>query len=139
MRVLDDRRLAIGDLPGNRRLDSLRNLLANDRAGLLFMVPGYGETLRVNGRACVTRDPELLAALALKGKVPALAVGVEAEQVFLHCAKALERSALWRPDEWPQLDGLPTAARIWRDHARLETPAEELEARLLRSYAETLY
>ena len=66
-------------------------------------------------------------------------MGVEAEQVFLHCAKALERSGLWRPEEWAPLDGLPAAAQIWRDHARLETPAEEIAEGLRRSYAETLY
>jgi PPOX class probable FMN-dependent enzyme len=89
--VLDERHLVIPDRPGNRRLDGMRSILANPHVGLLFLVPGRGETLRVNGHASIVRDAELLARLAVGGKTPRLAIGVEVEEVFLHCAKAFKR------------------------------------------------
>ena len=91
--VLDDRRLVIPDRPGNKRLDGMKNLLANPHVGLIFLVPGREETLRVNGRAWITRDPELLERSAVQGRTPSLAIGVEVEQCFLHCAKAFRRSS----------------------------------------------
>src|SRR5512134_3452917 len=85
--VLDARHLAIPDRPGNKRFDGMRNILENPHVGLIFLVPGREETLRVNGRATVTRDPALLARLEAAGKRPSLAIGVEVEEVFMHCAK----------------------------------------------------
>src|SRR5689334_23365886 len=90
--VLDDKYIAIPDRPGNRRIDSLRNIVQNGKVGLLFMIPGVEETLRINGRACLTREPALLERLTARGKVPTLAIGVEVEEAFLHCAKAFKRS-----------------------------------------------
>jgi PPOX class probable FMN-dependent enzyme len=113
--VLDDRRLVIPDRPGNKRLDGLTNLLTNPHIGLLFLVPGREETLRVNGRASITRDPELLARLVVEGKTPLLAIGVEVEQCFMHCPKAFKRSQLWAPDQWPAPDALPSMARVLFD------------------------
>ena len=98
VRVLDDHRLAFGDLPGNRRQDSHRNLIATGRAALLFMVPGRARRCGSTGRACLTRDPEVLEAVALDGAPPSLAFGMQVEVAFLHCAKALLRSRLWRPE-----------------------------------------
>jgi len=138
--VLDDRHLLIPDRPGNRRLDGMRNILANPHVGLLFLVPGRGETLRVNGRACIVRDAGLLARLAVAGKTPHLAIGVEVEEVFLHCAKAFRRSSLWRPEAWPALDGMASAARMLLDHARPEgMTLEQMERRLEHGYETTLY
>src|SRR5207248_6499030 len=114
-RVLDDTHLVIPDRPGNKRLDGMRNILENPHVGLIFLVPARGETLRVNGRAAITRDPELLARMEVGGKRPLLAIGVEVEEVFLHCAKAFKRSRLWEPERWPDLAALASSARMFRD------------------------
>lgn len=116
--VLDDRRLVIPDRPGNKRLDGMKNLLANPHVGLIFLVPGREETLRVNGRAWITRDPELLGRSAVQGKAPSLAIGVEVEQCFLHCAKAFRRSQLWTHEQWPGPDALPSLACVLYDQIR---------------------
>jgi PPOX class probable FMN-dependent enzyme len=137
--VLDDRRLAFGDLPGNRRQDSHRNLIATGRAALLFLVPGRAETLRVNGRACLTRDPEVLEAVALDGSPPALAFGMEVEVAFVHCAKALLRSQLWKPESWLDLEGLPSSAAMLRDHVANGVTLEGVEAALRESYGTTMW
>ena len=107
VRVLDDKRLVIPDRNGNKRLDNLMNLLANPHIGLLFLVPGREETLRVNGRAWVTNDPELLAPSAVNGVTPRMAIGVEVEQAYFHCVKSFRRSKLWSRDAWPAADALP--------------------------------
>ena len=137
--VLDDHRLAIPDLPGNRRLDSIQNLFENPGVALLFVIPGLEETLRVNGRATLTRDPDLLARLELMGKPPKLAIGVEVEQAYIHCAKAFKRSGLWEPGEWPDLSELPSIASMLRDHYALGMSVEQVEERLRESYEKTLY
>jgi PPOX class probable FMN-dependent enzyme len=113
--VLDDRRIVIPDRPGNKRFDGMKNLLTNPHVGLIFLVPGREETLRINGRACITRDPELLARSVAQGKTPQLAIGVEVEQCFLHCVKAFRRSKLWMPSEWPTPDALPSMAQVLFD------------------------
>ena len=118
--VLDDRRLVIPERPGNKRLDGMINLLANPHVGLIFLVPGRQETLRVNGRASITADPDLLARMALHGRTPLLAIGVEVEQCFLHCPKAFIRSQLWKHDEWPSADALPSMACVLHDQIRPE-------------------
>src|SRR5688572_19142802 len=110
VRVLDDHRLAIPDYPGNRRLDTWRNILEAERLQLIFFIPGMLETLRISGRGCLTRDPDLLARLDDRGRTPKLALGVEVEVAFLQCGKALKRSALWDPDTWPAREELPRAA-----------------------------
>src|SRR2546425_7359895 len=112
VRVLDDTHLVVPDRPGNKRLDGMRNILENPHVGLIFLVPGRGETLRVNGRAAITRDPALLARMEVGGKRPLLAIGVEVEEVFLHCAKAFKRSWLWEPERWPDLAALASSARM---------------------------
>jgi len=140
VRVLDDGHLLIPDRPGNRRLDGMRNILQNPRIGLLFIVPGYGETLRVNGRAVLTRDPALLAASAVDGKVPTLGIGVTVEEVFLHCAKAARRAALWQPEHWSDPATLPTAAQVFHDHARpAGTSVDEVARNLDEGYRTRLY
>jgi PPOX class probable FMN-dependent enzyme len=113
--VLDDRRLVIPDRPGNRRLDGMQNLLTNPHIGLIFLVPGREETLRINGRAWITRDPEILRRSAVNGKTPLLGIGVEVEQCFFHCAKAFLRSKLWAHDRWPARDSLPSFACVLFD------------------------
>ena len=138
VRVLDERRLLVPEYPGNRRADSPRNLLENPRASLIFMIPRLRETLRVTGRACITRDAGLLAELAVNGKPPALGIGVEVEEAFIHCAKAFIRSALWQPETWP--DEVPSASLMLRDHMDIpDLTLDAVEARLDESYKKTLY
>lgn len=139
VRVLDERHLAIPDRPGNKRLDGMRNILSNPHVGLIFLIPGRRETLRVNGRACITRDEALLASMETQGKRPLLAIGVEVEEVFLHCAKAFIRSALWQPDRWPSVDRLASAAQIFWDQAKPACTVEELARHIDEGYAKRLY
>ena len=140
VRVLDDEHLVIPDRPGNRRLDGMRNLLANPHVGLVFLIPGKDETLRVNGRACIIRDAVTLDSLAVMGKRPLLGIGVTVEECFLHCGKAFKRSRLWQPEEWPDVADLPSAARMFYDQARpAGTTADELQRRLEDGYAKDLY
>lgn len=115
VRILDDRTLAIPDRPGNNRLDTLSNILANPNVGLLFMVPGFDDTLRVNGKAHLSTDPEILAPMALNGKVPTLAVVVTVAEVFLHCAKAFRRSRLWDPMARQERREMPSLLKMILD------------------------
>lgn len=138
--VLDERHLAIPDRPGNRRLDGMKNLLENPHAGLIFLIPGKEETLRINGRAWIVRDEDLLEQMAVTGKRPQLAIGVEVEECFFHCAKAFKRSRLWQPADWPDRSGLAPAAQVFLDHAKpAGATVEDVERRLEESYTKRLY
>jgi PPOX class probable FMN-dependent enzyme len=117
--VLDDHRLLIPDATGNRRLDGVQNMLSNPRIGILFLIPGLGETLRVNGRVSLTRDPALLEGLETGGRPALLALVVDVEEVYIHCAKCIIRAGLWSTDTWPERDALPSAAEILNDHIGL--------------------
>ncbi|MER8039446.1 MSMEG_1061 family FMN-dependent PPOX-type flavoprotein [Streptomyces hydrogenans] len=110
--VLDARTVAIPDATGNKRLDTLRNVIATGRAGLLFVVPGRTTTLRVNGRACVSTRPELLSRLTAVGKPPASALVIGIEEVYPHCPKSLLRSGAWKPEQWLPADAQPTSAEV---------------------------
>lgn len=138
VRVLDDRHLVIPDRPGNKRLDGMRNLLQNPHVGMIFLIPGREETLRVNGRAWIVRDDELLASLAVQGKPPVLAIAVEVEECYFHCPKAFLRSQLWEPERWPDGAALPSMARVLYDQVRpagktLEEYQRESEENLRRT------
>jgi uncharacterized protein len=138
--VIDEHHLAIPDRPGNKRLDGMRNILENPHVGLIFLVPGRGETLRVNGRAAITRDEMLLASMEVGGKRPLLAIGVEVEEVFMHCAKAFKRSSLWQPEQWPDISRMATAACVLFDQARPDGKTlADIERVLDFSYTKTLY
>lgn len=113
IRRLDDRHIAIPDLNGNNRLDSYRNLIAHPYAGVLLVVPGKDETLRVNGPACITTDPDLLAGFTKELRTPKLAVVVETAEVYGHCAKAFRRGKLWRPEAWEAVADAPDLAAIY--------------------------
>ena len=135
----DGSNLVFGDAKGNRLADSLRNIVETGRAGMLFLVPGFGETLRVNGRAHLTRDPSVLARHAGdSSRPPKLAVVIEVEEAFLHCAAAMLRSQLWHPGTWPDLAGLASPAQIWKDHAAAPDHLAALEAELADGYANDL-
>jgi uncharacterized protein len=114
--VLDDRVLAIPDATGNRRLDTVHNVVQTGRLGLLAVLPGRGQTLRINGRACVSRDPALLDRLTSVGKPPRTALVLAVEEVFTHCPKAFVRSGLWDPASWPAAEDQPSPASMLRDH-----------------------
>ncbi len=114
VRVLDERTLLIPERPGNRLADSLRNILVNPHVGLLFVIPGVGDTLRANGRATLVTDPELLEPSAVEGKTPKLGILVEVDQVFTHCSKAFIRSQLWNPDQFVDRAELPSSGEVHR-------------------------
>ena len=114
--VLDERTIAIPDATGNRRIDTLRNVVQTGQLGMLALLPGRGQTLRVNGRACVSTDPRLLDALTAVGKPPRAALVMAVEEVFTHCPKAFVRSGLWDPSTWPEADEQPSPAAMLRDH-----------------------
>jgi PPOX class probable FMN-dependent enzyme len=127
--VLDEQHLAIPEATGNRRLDTLRNVVATGRAGLLFVIPGREWTLRANGAACVSADAELLARLTAVGKPPRAAIVVRVEELYAHCPKAFIRSKLWDPATWPPADSLPTPAQVALAHQRNpELTLAEVEA-----------
>ena len=131
VRVLDDRTVAIPDLPGNNRLDTLMNMLNNPQVGLIFMIPGMNETLRINGKVRLIRDAQLLESMAYQGKLPKLAIVVDVQEVFTHCPKAFLRSKLWSEDYRIDRSELPSFAEILRDHTGLvECDVDELQREL---------
>ncbi|MEV4165505.1 pyridoxamine 5'-phosphate oxidase family protein [Nonomuraea dietziae] len=136
--VIDDTTIAIPDRPGNRRADGFHNILQNPYVGLLYLVPGRGETLRINGRARLVREAPFFDELIVKGNRPKLAIVVEIEQIFFHCAKAFLRSNLWKPETWNP-DALPSHAAIVKSVQKTEESLEELERYYGDSYAEKLY
>ena len=143
VRVLDETHLAIPDRPGNNRLDGLTNLLGNPNIGLLFLIPGREDTLRVNGRAWIVRDAELLSSLAVDGKAPKTAIGVEIMEVFVHCPKAFMRSHLWQPQHWPEAQALPSMCEMLWDQLPQKPEgfrdAKEFDAALSGLMEKTLY
>lgn len=137
--VLDDMTIAIPDRPGNNRLDTWENVVANPAVGLLFLIPGMNETLRINGEARLTLDPELREQFAVNGR-PALSVlVVKVRQVYMHCAKAFMRSSLWQPEQWPDRAEMPTLGRIMRDQLALKESASEIDSSLDTSYRASLW
>ena len=129
VRVLDDRTIAIPDLAGNDRLDTLRNMIKNPQVGLIFMIPGMNETLRINGKVQLVRDDGLLERMAFEGKSPKLAIVVHVQEVFTHCPKAFLRSKLWADDYRIDRSELPSFAEILKDHTGLvDCDVEELRA-----------
>ena len=138
VRVLDARTLAIPDRLGNRRIDGFRNILTNPHVGLIFLIPNDDETLRVNGRAFITKDPEFLATMAIEGRAPKLATIVEVDEAYMHCARAFLRSGLWTPETWPDPESVPTTAAI-RSEQRSLPPPDESAGKRREEYRATLY
>ncbi len=124
IRILDPRTIAIPDRAGNRRVDGHSNLLQNGHIGLLFIIPAVDETVRINGRAFLTTDPELLESMAMQGKVPKLATIVEIDQVYMHCARPILRGGIWNPETWPDPDTIPTLGAIMAEQKNLPPPDE---------------
>ena len=144
VRVLDDITLVIPDRSGNRHLDTLRNILENPNVGLLFIIHGMEETLRVNGRAFLVRDADVLASLEMQGKRPLAAIVVQVDEAYLHCARSFKRARLWDASSWIDRAELPSLARMVMDHpepagrhaggARGTDRAEQLRAVLTPGY-----
>jgi PPOX class probable FMN-dependent enzyme len=128
--VLDARTVAIPDATGNKRLDTLQNVVATGRAGLLFVIPGRTTTLRLNGRACVSTRPDLLSQLTAVGKPPASALVLGIEEVYPHCPKALLRGGVWKPEQWLAADAQPTSAEVTLAQLRMpELTIADIEQR----------
>lgn len=115
VKVLDERHLAIPDRIGNRRIDGMRNVLENGHVGLIFLIPGREDTLRVNGRAWIVQDDDILDHMVVRGKRPPFAIGVEVEEAFMHCPRAFMRSGLWKPEAWPAADDVPSMSQMLWD------------------------
>jgi PPOX class probable FMN-dependent enzyme len=117
--ILDDRTLVLPDRPGNKRLDSIINIIKQPNIALLFMIPGVLETLRVNGKGIISTDPELLQRFEVRGKLPALVIVVTLEEALGHCSKAFRRSKLWQSDYLPK-DKVPSLAELMSGHLQLD-------------------
>ena len=135
VRVIDEHRLAFGDLVGNNRLDSYQNIVDHPGVGMLFLVPGLLETLRVNGRASVSVDPDLRERCAIDGRVPKVVIGVEVDECYLHCGAAFRRGAVWDPASWVPAAERPSPGAIFKVHAELDgVSGADIEAGLAEYY-----
>lgn len=142
VKILDRHTLAIPDRPGNNRLDSLVNILANPTVGLLFIIPGFDDTLRVNGQASLVTDPELLEAMRVIDRAPKLAIVVRVGEVFMHCAKAFRRAQLWNPEHFQDRSAMPSLSRIILDQTTGAPDGDEMrriDDDLEDEYKRTLY
>jgi uncharacterized protein len=143
VKILDDKTLVIPDRPGNNRLDSLSNIIANPSVGLLFIIPGFDDTLRVNGQAHLTTDPDLLAQMAVNNRLPNLAIIVKVSEIFLHCAKAFRRSNLWNPESFQNRREMPSLMQIILDQTtgapKDEQEIRKIDADLEEEYKQTMY
>lgn len=139
VQVLDDHTLVIPDRPGNRRIDSMTNIVENPHVALIFMIPGISETLRVNGRAHVSVDPDLLQSMAVNGKPAVSAIVVQVDEAYLHCAKAFIRSKLWDSALQQDRKVLPPLSKMIADQTNTTIDVEASEKQLEQAYRETLY
>jgi len=137
--ILDDNTIAIPDRPGNNRLDTLENIVVNPAVGLLFLIPGMNETLRVNGEAKITVDPVLRERLAVEGRAPVSVVLITVKSAYMHCAKAFMRSQLWQPESWPDRTSMPTLGEILRDQLSLSDTPEQTDRWLDDAYAKSMW
>ncbi|MBZ9679492.1 pyridoxamine 5'-phosphate oxidase family protein [Mesorhizobium sp. ESP6-5] len=137
--ILDENTIAIPDRPGNNRLDTLENIIRNPSVGLLFLIPGMNETLRVNGDARITVDATLRERLAVDGKEPQSVIVIVVKAAYMHCAKAFMRSDLWKPDSWHDRATLPTLGQILRDQLALADSAEATDRWLDGEYKQTMW
>ena len=136
--VLGDTRIAIPERPGNRRADGFHNIIDNPQAGLIFLLPGRGDTLRINGKAQIVREAGYFDRMVVKGHRPVLALEVEIEEVFYHCSKAFLRSELWRPETWDPAV-VPSRAQIAKALERPDDDLTEIERYYGPAYADTIY
>lgn len=138
VQVIDDRTLALPDWPGNNRLDTLTNLLERPGVGLLFLVPGLDETLRINGKVEIRDDEDLRQRFETAGKIPRTVLLVKVEEAYLHCAKAFMRSKLWSPESRIERDALPSIGQMIKEQLSLDGPVQS-RAEMTERYAKVLY
>jgi len=138
--TLSARYLIIPERPGNKRCDSLVNILSNPQIGIIFIIPGLKETSQINGKALLTRDKELPEKHQINGKCPEVGIIVEVEECYIHCAKAFLRSKLWQQETWLEKEELPVVAKVLADHINSENfSTEQIETALNESYLKRLY
>ena len=137
--VPDDGTVVIPDRPGNNRLDTLANIVENPHVGLIFLIPGFNDILRINGRAWVVDDAAVLEEFAVGGKLPKTAIVVTVDEAYLHCPKAVIRSKLWSDEAKTPRDAMPTAGQIYKDQIALSKSAEELEEGFIAGRRDSLY
>lgn len=137
--VPDDRTVVIPDRPGNNRLDTMGNIVENPNVGLIFFIPGFDDILRINGKARIITDADVLSEHAVEGKLPKSAIVVSVDEAFLHCPKALLRSKLWSDEAKTPREAMPTAGQIYKDQIALSESAEELEASFVARRRDGLY
>jgi uncharacterized protein len=141
VKVLDETHLAIPDRIGNKRIDGMRNILANGHVGLIFLIPGREDTLRVNGRAWIVQDDDILDHMIVRDKRPPFAIGVEVEEAFMHCPRAFMRAGLWKSEAWPAADAVPSMSHmLWDQIPSVRAfPTVEQAAADMRERLQTLY
>lgn len=139
VQVLDDTTLAVPDRPGNRRIDTFRNVLRNPNVGLIFVIPGITYTVRIRGTAIIVRDLALRESMQVNGKLPDHALVVDVMEVSAHCPKCMVRSGLWEKDSWPDTTGLPTFAETLVAHAKLGETVEQVQSIVDAGNRERLY
>lgn len=137
--VLNDNLLAIPDRPGNNRMDTFENLFVTPDVGLIFIIPGHNDTLRVSGKGAVVRDAALGERLAINGRPAALTMLVQVNRVLSHCSKAFLRGRIWQTDHWPDLSDVPSLAELLIAHAGLKDPVEEVDRYLKQNAKDGLY
>lgn len=137
--ILNEKTLAIPDRLGNNRLDTFENIMLNPEVGLLFIIPGHGDTLRVSGKGTIVRDTQLQNRFAMNGRIPNLVLVIAVEEAFLHCPKCVIRSGLWKPDQWPERSNLPTLAEAMIAHGALSESVEQIETVIQISNTKLLY
>jgi PPOX class probable FMN-dependent enzyme len=138
-KVLDNHTIVIADRPGNNRADTFTNIIENPHVGLMFIVPGRREVVRVSGSAKIVKDPDLLATMSVNEKLPKLAIVIHVEEAMFHCGKAIVRSGLWTPEKWASIDGLPSYGQALVDHGKLSIPVDDMQEGVERHEVENLY
>ncbi|MBV1908464.1 MAG: pyridoxamine 5'-phosphate oxidase family protein [Kangiellaceae bacterium] len=139
VKIIDKHTLALPDRLGNRKGDSIENILQNPKVGLIFLIPGKSETLRVSGTATIVRDIELRESMVVQEKIPDFAIVVHVEEAFFHCSKCMIRSQLWEHECWPSLEGLPRLAETMVDAGKLEISESEMHDIVVNDELERLY
>ena len=137
--ILDDKTLVIPDRLGNNRLDTFGNLIAHPEIGLIFIIPGNNDTLRVSGTGKIVRDTALQSRFAVNDKTPNLVCVITVEEAFMHCSKCMVRSRMWKPEDWPDRTNVPSLAEATVRHAALPESVSEIEAIIDQDRVNRLY
>jgi PPOX class probable FMN-dependent enzyme len=139
VKVLDPKTFIIPDRIGNRRAYTFLNVLENSQLEMMIVVPRQKEVVRINGSVQVVLDEELLDIITVNGHRPDMSLLVRVQEAFFHCGKSLIRSGMWQPEKWGSIDGLPSYSQVLKDHGEMETPLDEIEARMAHNESDRLY